>query len=89
MTAKRNVEIFSAGCPVCQSAIDLVNSIACPACNITVLDMADPNVSTRAKTLNISSIPAIVVDGILAECCTGRGVDEKSLRAAGIGKRLI
>ena len=85
MTKKRTVEIFVAGCPVCEDAIDLVNRIACPSCAVSVLDMKDPNVATRAKGLGIRSIPAVVIDGTLAECCAGRGVDEGMLRAAGIG----
>jgi glutaredoxin 3 len=85
MTKKRTVEIFVAGCPVCEDAINLVNRIACPSCAVTVLDMKNPKVATRAKGLGIRSIPAVVIDGALAECCTGRGVDEEMLRAAGIG----
>ena len=85
MTKKRTVEIFVAGCPVCEDAINLVNRIACPSCAVSVLDMKDPKVATRAKGLGIRSIPAVVIDGTLAECCTGRGVDEAMLRAAGIG----
>ena len=41
MNNKRKIEIFSAGCPACQAAIDLVNKIACPSCDVTVLDMKD------------------------------------------------
>lgn len=88
MARKRNIEIFVAGCPVCQDTIDLVNRIACPSCAVTVLDMKDPNVAARAKGLGIRSIPAVLVDGALAECCAGRGVDEGMLRAAGVGQPI-
>jgi hypothetical protein len=30
----------------------------------------------------------VVIDGKLADCCTGRGVDEASLHAAGLGQAL-
>ncbi len=85
MTSKRKVEVFSAGCGVCDEAIELVNSIACPSCEVTVLDMKDKEVLSRAKALDIRSVPAVVIDGKLADCCAGRGVDEKKLRAAGLG----
>ena len=88
MTSQRHVEIFSAGCSVCQSAIDLVNRIACPSCDVVVLDMNDAAIAQRAQTLGIQSVPAIVIDGVLAECCTGRGVDEEALRRAGVGQPL-
>jgi len=50
-----------------------------------VLDMQQADVAARAKELSIRSVPAVVVDGKLADCCAGRGTDEVSLRAAGIG----
>ena len=86
MATKRKVEVFSAGCPACTETIALVNSIACPSCDIAVLDMRDANVAQRAKGLGIRSVPAVAIDGKLAECCTGRGPDEKTLRDAGLGQ---
>ena len=83
--AKRKIEIFSAGCAACVDAIELVNKIACPSCEVTVLNMSEKSVAARAKQLGIRSVPAVVVDGKLADCCSGRGPDEKTLRAAGVG----
>ena len=87
MATLRKVEVFSAGCPACQETIDLVNSTACSSCEISVLDMNDAAVAARAKTLGIRSVPTVVIDGKLADCCAGRGPDEATLRAAGIGVR--
>jgi glutaredoxin 3 len=86
MSNKRKIEIFSAGCAACQEAIDLVNNIACPSCDVTVLDMKDTAVANRAKSLGVRSVPAIVIDGKLADCCTGQGISETALRAEGIGQ---
>lgn len=83
--AKRKVEVFSAGCSACKETIQLVNDVACPSCGIEVLDMRDPAVAARAKTLGIKSVPAVVIDGKLADCCQGRGVDLDMLRQAGLG----
>ena len=88
MNGKRTVEIFSAGCPACEEAVDLVSRAACPSCDVTVLDMKNPDVASRARRLGIRSVPAIVIDGRLAECCAGRGPDEQTLRAAGLGQPL-
>lgn len=88
MTAQRQIEIFSAGCPVCEETIALVNEIACPSCNVTVLDLNDPEVAARAKSLGVRSVPAVVIDGKLAECCAGRGPDEAALRVAGLGQPI-
>lgn len=82
----RKVEIFSAGCATCEEAIELVRSIACSSCDIEVLDMQDKAIAERAKTLGIRSIPAVAIDGKLADCCASRGLDIEKLKAAGIGK---
>jgi hypothetical protein len=50
--------------------------------------MKDINVASRAKALGIRSVPSVVIDGKLADCCSGRGVDVQVLRAAGLGKAL-
>jgi glutaredoxin 3 len=85
MATKRNVEVFSAGWPACQDVVALVQQVACPSCEVSVLDMNDPNISSRAKSLGVRSVPAVVIDGKLADCCTGRGPDEATLRTAGLG----
>ncbi len=88
MTAKRKVEVFSAGCPVCNDALDMIKGISCEDCDVQVMDMNDSVVAERARKLGIRSVPAIVIDGKLADCCAGRGPDEATLKAAGIGERL-
>ena len=88
MSTKRKVEIFSAGCPVCREAIELVNSMACVSCDVTVLDMKDRVVADRAKALGVRSVPAIAINGKLAGCCSGQGINEAALRAEGIGQPI-
>lgn len=85
MSQKRKIEVFSAGCPACEETIALVNRIACPSCEIEVLDMHQPQVALRARSYGIRSVPAVVIDGRLADCCAGRGPHEPTLRAAGLG----
>ena len=88
MAEQRQIEIFSAGCPVCRDFVARVQEIACPSCNVTVLDIAEMAVAERAKKFGIRSIPAVVIDGVLADCCAGRGPDEAALQAAGLGQPL-
>jgi len=82
----RKIEIFSAGCPLCKDTIELVDRLACPSCDVTVVDMQDIKGATRARELGVKSVPAVAVDGKLAGCCTDRGVDEGTLRVAGLGQ---
>jgi len=86
MSTNRKVEVFSAGCPACEDTIDLVNRVACASCEVSVLDMNLPEVAKRAKDLGVRSVPAVVSDGKLADCCAERGPDEATLRAAGLGQ---
>ncbi len=88
MPASRTVEIFSAGCPICADAIEQVRALACDACDIDVLDVRDPDAARRAAGLGVRSVPAVAIDGTLANCCAGRGLDPEVLRAAGLGQPL-
>ena len=88
MSRKRLIEVFSADCPACDETIELVNRLACPSCEVSVLDMNDPQIGERAKQLGIRSVPAVAIDGKLADCCTGRGPEQTVLQAAGLGQPL-
>jgi hypothetical protein len=66
----------------------MVHRLACPSCEVIIQNMRDPDVARRAQDLGIRSIPAVVIDGTLADCCAGRGPDEATLRAAGLGQSL-
>ena len=44
--------------------------------------MRDPLVAARTKALGVRSVPAVIIDGTLADCCASRGPNEASLRAA-------
>lgn len=88
MKQKRKIEVFSAGCSVCQTTIELVKKLACESCEITVLDMREKSVAAKAKKYGVQSVPAIAINGKLAGCCSGRSVDKNVLRTAGLGVRL-
>jgi glutaredoxin len=88
MTDKRKIEIFSAGCPACDETVQMVNAIACPSCDVQVLDMRQEDAAAKAKEYGVKSVPAVVIDGKLPDCCAGRGVDEATLRANGVGVSL-
>ncbi|MCI0409768.1 MAG: hypothetical protein L0191_14600 [Acidobacteria bacterium] len=85
MKTVRKVEIFSAGCAVCEEAIQMVRNLACPSCELSVLDMRSPAVTERARSFGIRSVPAVVVESRLSDCCS-RGIDPEALRRLGVGK---
>ena len=88
MSSKRKIEIFSAGCAACDETVAIVKRIVCSSCDVEILDLHDLAVAAKAKSYGIHTVPAVVIDGRLATCCTGPGPDEASLRAAGIGVPL-
>jgi len=86
MAQKRKIEIFSAGCSVCEETIEMVNLMACSSCEIIIHDMKDSSGAARAKNLGVRSVPAVAINGVLASCCSGRGVDRTAISAAGVGR---
>ncbi len=84
--ARRQVEVFTAGCPLCEDAVALVKGLACPSCEVVVHDLrAGGEAVSRARGFGVNAVPAVVVDGRLAECCTRGAVSEETLREAGVG----
>ena len=80
MSSKHKVEVFSAGCALCEELIDLVRREAGSSSQVIVNKMTDARVLARAEKSGIRSVPAVVIDGKLASCCTGRGVDVQVLK---------
>jgi glutaredoxin 3 len=88
-TDRRQVEVFTAGCPLCDEAVALVERIACPSCEVVVLDLrGGGEAADRARSLGVNAVPAVVVDGRVADCCARGPVDEEALRSAGVGQPL-
>ena len=88
MSDTRTVEVFTAGCPLCDDVVDLLQSLACDSCDVQTVSLQDEAGARRAEEVGVATVPAVAVDGTLADCCQGRGVDEDDLRAAGIGTPL-
>ncbi len=86
----RKVEVFTAGCPVCDPAVRLVKELACPSCEVVVYDLregcATNECRDKAKAYGIHRVPAVAVDGKLVECCQVGAVSREDLAAAGVGR---
>ncbi len=87
--AKRKVEVFTAGCQVCEPTIKLVKDVACESCEVVIYDLnkgCDTNeCREKAEEYGITRLPAVAVNGKLLECCKDGGVSEQALRSAGVG----
>ena len=83
---KRTIEIFTAGCPCCDETVKLVQSIICPSCDLQILDMrSDEAAQAKARAYGVNRVPAVVVDGKLADCCQQGAVEANTLRSLGVG----
>ncbi len=87
--AIKKVEVFIAGCPLCDDAVKLVQSVACPNCEVKVYDLREGCATNECRDLasryGVKTVPSVVVDGQLADCCRTNGVNEANLRALGVG----
>jgi len=89
-TAKRQIEVFIAGCPICEEKVNLVKSLACPSCDVRVYDIREGcewnECRDRAAEYGVTAVPAVAVNGALLDCCQRSPIDTAALQAAGIGQ---
>lgn len=87
--AKRQVEVFIAGCPLCDEAVKTVREVACDNCEVTVHDLREGLAANgaldAARRYGVNRVPSVVVDGKICSCCEGSKVNADGLRAAGVG----
>lgn len=87
---KRKIEIFTAGCPLCDPVVQMVNEQACENCEVIIYDMVTQCESKtcldKAKAYGVVTIPAVAVDGRLLSCCENKGVTKEALIEAGVGR---
>ena len=88
MANTRTVEVFTAECPLCSDVVTLVQDLACDSCDVRTVSLQDDDGQRRAREVGVETVPAVAVNGTLADCCREGGVNEEELRAAGVGRPL-
>ena len=90
--SKRKVEVFTSGCYLCEETVNSVKELACQSCEVIVYDISEPCESKecieKSKAYGITSVPTVVIDGKIADCCKRGKPDREALLAAGLGKAL-
>lgn len=80
------IEIFTAGCNYCNSAVDLVNSVVKKDDEVIIYNMnetgAKENYRKIADGYEIKYVPAVAVNGKLLDCCKVSGISKEILAAA-------
>ncbi len=82
---KRQIEIFTADCPLCDETVKMVRELACSSCQISVYDLGKKTDWAKAEQYGVNGVPAIAVDGRLV--LTGKPNTEQ-LQALGIGQPI-
>ena len=89
-TVRRRVELFTAGCQVCEEVVRLIKSMACPSCDVQVYDLREGCATNecrgKAVRYGVTAVPAVAVNGVLLDCCRRAPINAAALRAAGIGQ---
>lgn len=79
----KKIEVFTAGCEFCDSAVSLVNDNAKKDDAVIIYNLNDNNKKKDyqkvADSYGVKSIPAIVVNGNLLDCCKSNGVSKDLL----------
>ena len=81
----QKIEVFTTGCPCCTEALELVEFLAGTEHDVKVRDTHDPAVAVAASGYGIRRVPAVVIDGRLADWCARRDLDEATLTQAIFG----
>ena len=85
----RKIEVFSAGCSICEEQIQLIKDASCLSCEIEVLNLNSDDVAlAKSRKYRIKSLPAVAINGILADCCANRGIDINVLKSMGLGAAI-
>ena len=89
--SKHLVEVFTAGCPLCDETVKLVRQLACSNCEVQIWDLCEGCATNECREkvtgYGIHCVPAVVVNGKLADCCSNQQpVSREALVAAGVGQ---
>ncbi len=75
------IEVFTAGCPLCEEAVIAAREGACPNCEVLVYDLHDDGIAEKAHAYGIDRLPTVVVNGEIVGCCSQGKPDAESIRA--------
>ena len=87
--AKRRVEVFTAGCYLCDDTVQQLKDLACNNCEVIVYDLnkgCETNeCQEKANAYGVQTVPAVAVNGKLMDGCKNTGIDMDFLKKAGVG----
>ncbi|HVN25203.1 MAG TPA: hypothetical protein VMT71_14620 [Syntrophorhabdales bacterium] len=64
--------------------MSLVNEVSSSSCDVSVYNLKEGGMD-KAREYGVTSVPTVVVDGQILDCCRRGKPTAEDLRAAGIG----
>ncbi len=64
-----------------------MKQLSCSSCDVTVYNLNETGME-KAREYGVTSVPTVVVNGAILECCARRKPNADDLKAAGIGAPL-
>ena len=86
----RKVEVFTAGCPLCDETVKMVQDLACESCEVSIYNLQSktPEYLAKAKFYGVNSVPTVVVNGKVLDCCKRGTISREDPETAGIGQPI-
>ena len=79
---KKKVEIFTAGCFICNETVAAIEKLATSETEIKVYNLnTDAQGVELAKQYGIKTVPTVVINGVIADCCLNKGVIPEKIKA--------
>lgn len=87
---KRQIEIFTAGCPLCDPVVKMVKELTCDQCDIQIYDLVkqceDKTCLGKLEDYHVKKIPAVAVNGKLLSCREDQEITREELIRSGVGQ---
>ncbi len=62
-----DIEVFSAGCPLCREVVDLIAVGKCAGCSLTEYNLTNssPELKQKIRGYGIKVVPTVIIDGTI------------------------
>ena len=57
------VEVYIAGCKLCEKTIEIIKELVCPECEIKIYNVVENPEYLEKTSIQIKAVPTIIIDG--------------------------
>ncbi len=90
---KHRIEVFTAGCPLCNPVVGMVKELALGTSHeVIVYDLVKQCESkdcvSKVSAYGVKRLPSVAIDGRLLACCSQQEITRQDLVNAGLGQNV-